>query len=287
MHKIILIIILAVFTLSCENNSDKVISKSKMEQVLYDYHLAQSLVSTLSEEERYKAEMYINSIYEKNGITEEEFDSSMVYYNRHADDLKDIYDNLHDRFVALNEKVQLQTGNNEMLTFSENGDTTNIWGGKNMYVLRNNELENKEIFKIKADTSFYKGDKFILKTNVRMINPEKNSRNYRLTMCLIIKYTDGKQISEFQNFTTTSSKQITLNTDANKELEHIDGYFYYEAHSDERNFSIVDGIELIKIHTISKNDTLVNSVKINTDTIISRPTPDQKFKSQEEKSLNN
>ena len=154
MLKVLLIIILVVCTLSCDNSSDKVVSKSKMEQVLYDYHLAQALVSTLSEEERYKAEMYIESVYEKNGITHEEFDSSMVYYNRHADELKDIYNNLHDRFAVINEKLQLQTGNNEMMTFSENGDTTNIWGGKKLIVLRNKEILNKEIFTIKADTKW-------------------------------------------------------------------------------------------------------------------------------------
>ena len=99
MLKVLLIIILVVCTLSCDNSSDKVVSKSKMEQVLYDYHLAQALIATLPEEERYKAEMYIESVYEKNGITHEEFDSSMVYYNRHVDELKDIYNNLHDASV--------------------------------------------------------------------------------------------------------------------------------------------------------------------------------------------
>lgn len=252
MFKVLLIIILVVCTLSCDNSSDKVVSKSKMEQVLYDYHLAQALIATLPEEERYKAEMYIESVYEKNGITREEFDSSMVYYNRHADELKDIYNNLHDRFAVINEKLQLQTGNNEMMTFSENGDTTNIWGGKKLIVLRNKEILNKEIFTIKADTSFHKGDRFIFKANTRFVNTEKRSRNYRLTMCLNVNYSDGKTISEYQHIMNSSAKQITLNTDRTKEIEQVNGFFYYEGLYDERNFIIVDNIELIKIHTDNK-----------------------------------
>ena len=267
MLKVLLIIILVVCTLSCDNSSDKVVSKSKMEQVLYDYHLAQALIATLPEEERYKAEMDIESVYEKNGITHEEFDSSMVYYNRHADELKDIYNNLHDRFTVINEKLQLQTGNNEMMTFSENGDTTNIWGGKKLIVLRNKEILNKEIFTIKADTSFHKGDRFIFKANTRFVNTEKRSRNYRLTMCLTVNYSDGKTISEYQHIMSSSAKQITLNTDRTKEIEQVNGFFYYEGLYDERNFIIVDNIELIKIHT--ENKIVIPSTPEKTDSITS------------------
>ena len=267
MFKVLLIIILVVCTLSCDNSSDKVVSKSKMEQVLYDYHLAQALIATLPEEERYKAEMYIESVYEKNGITHEEFDSSMVYYNRHADELKDIYNNLHDRFTVINEKLQLQTGNNEMMTFSENGDTTNIWGGKKLIVLHNKEILNKDIFTIKADTSFHKGDRFILKANTRLVNSERRSRNYRLTMCLTVNYSDGKAISEYQHIMSSSAKQITLNTDRTKEIEQVNGFFYYEGLYDERNFIIIDNIELIKIHT--DNKIVIPSTSEKTDSITS------------------
>ena len=281
MLKVLLIIILVVCTLSCDNSSDKVVSKSKMEQVLYDYHLAQALIATLPEEERYKAEMYIESVYEKNGIIREEFDSSMVYYNRHADELKDIYNNLHDRFAVINEKLQLQTGNNEMMTFSENGDTTNIWGGKKLIVLRNKEILNKEIFTIKADTSFHKGDRFILKANARLVNTEKRSRNYRLTMCLTVNYSDGKTISEYQHIMSSSAKQITLNTDRTKEIEQVNGFFYYEGLYDERNFIIIDNIELIKIHTDSKIIKSVTSKDIDTITsVVSNQATEQQKKTE-------
>lgn len=281
MLKVLLIIILVVCTLSCDNSSDKVVSKSKMEQVLYDYHLAQALIATLPEEERYKAEMYIESVYEKNGITREEFDSSMVYYNRHADELKDIYNNLHDRFTVINEKLQLQTGNNEMMTFSENGDTTNIWGGKKLIVLRNKEILNKEMFTINADTSFHKGDRFILKANTRLVNSERRSRNYRLTMCLTVNYSDGKAISEYQHIMSSSAKQITLNTDRTKEIEQVNGFFYYEGLYDERNFIIIDNIELIKIHTDNKIIKPITSKETDTITsVVSNQATEQQKKTE-------
>jgi hypothetical protein len=154
-----------------------------------------------------------------------------------------------------------------MMTFSENGDTTNIWGGKKLIVLRNKEILNKEIFTIKADTSFHKGDRFILKANARLVNTEKRSRNYRLTMCLTVNYSDGKTISEYQHIMSSSAKQITLNTDRTKEIEQVYGFFYYEGLYDERNFIIVDNIELIKIHT--DNKIVIPSTSEKTDSITS------------------
>lgn len=249
MQKTLVFIIFIVCLISCGDKSELVVSKSQMEQILYDYHVTQAFVTTLPIEERYKAEIYMGAVYEKNNITKEQFDSSMVYYNRHADELKEIYDNLQDKLTAMNEKIQLQTGSNEMLTFSENGDTTSIWSGKKLLLLRNKDMLNKEVFKISADTSFYKGDKFILKADTRLINNEKRSRDYRVSMCLTAQYTDGKQISEYQHITISSSKQITLNTDKSKTISQVTGFFYYSGKSDERNFAIIDAVELIKIHT--------------------------------------
>ncbi len=269
MRNIIYITLSLLLLVSCERPG-YVMSKSDMEQVLYDYHLTQAMVSNLSSEERYKAEMYMNAVYEKNGITKEQFDSSIVWYNRHTEDLEDIYDNLHDRFTIMNEEIQLQTGSNEMITmFSENGDTVNIWNGKQLFLLRNKGILSKESFTIKADTSFHKGDKFMLKADGRLINGDKNSRAFRLVMCLAVKYTDGKVISAVTHLTRTENRQLTLNTDKEKQVEELFGYFYYNGTDDERNFAVINGIQLIKMHqekpqTIQKPETEEESLTSTT-----------------------
>lgn len=289
MRKILVFIILISCFTSCNDKHNLIVSKSKMEQVLYDYHVVQALISSLPLDERYKAEMYMGAVYEKNEITKAQFDSSMVYYNRHAEDLKDIYDNLYDRFALMNEKIQLQTGNNEMMSFSDNGDTTNIWGGKKIIMLRNKETLNKETFTLNTDTSFHKGDKFILKANTRLINNEKRSRDYRMTMCLNVVYDDNKQISEYQHITTSTPKQITLNTDKNKNISIISGFFYYTGKSDERNFAIIDDIELIKIHTdipaapsINSEITIVTDIPASTNKSEQTNVSERKAKTIEE-----
>lgn len=241
---------MALLIAACTNRPDKVVSKSRMEQIIYDYHIAQGLINNLPYEERYKAEMYVNAVYEKNGITEEVFDSSMAWYNRHATELMDIYENLQKRLSETNEKIQLQTGSNEMIaTYSNYGDTANIWNGKHVIVLRNKDLTNKETFTIKADTSFYKGDNFVLRTNVIIINNDKQSKDFRLTCCLAIRYKDGKVISNVQSINKSEYRQISLNTDKLKDIDKIFGYYYYDGKKDERNFAIIKDIQLVKMHS--------------------------------------
>ncbi len=248
MRKFLIYIFLMTIVSACDSGGDDILSKSKMEQVFYDYHLAQAMITNLPADERYKAEMYMNAVYEENGITKEQFDSSVVWYNRHAEDLEEIYDNLNDRFTVMNEELQLQTGRKEMFTLSsESGDTVNIWSGSQLVLLRNRDILNRESFRIKSDTSFYKGDKFIFKADGRLINSDKSSRNFRLTICFGVKYKDGKVISQVQSITRNDTRQLTLNTDE-KEIDELFGYFYYNGMPDENNFAVVNNIQLIKMH---------------------------------------
>ena len=58
---------------------DDVISESKMENLLYDYHLAKSMGDNLPYSENYKKALYLDAVFKKYGTTEATFDSSLVY----------------------------------------------------------------------------------------------------------------------------------------------------------------------------------------------------------------
>ncbi len=302
MRKLLIYIFLLTIVSACGSGGDGILSKSKMEQVLYDYHIAQAMITNLPSDERYKAEMYMNAVYEENGVTKEQFDSSIVWYNRHAEDLEEIYDNLSDRFTVMNEELQLQTGRKEMITLSsESGDTVNIWSGAQLVLLRNRDILNRESFHIKADTSFYKGDKFLFKADGRLINSDKSSRNFRLTICFGVKYKDGKVISQVQSITRNDTRQMTLNTDE-KEIDELFGYFYYNGMPDENNFAVVNNIQLIKMHRQngkknktarstdtgdeeSADSTKTDSIKTKTVEIINRRNTSASSVELREKSL--
>ena len=88
---------LACLFVACEQRPKGVLSKGDMEDVLYDYHLAQAMTDWMPDREGESNQPYLDAVFQKHGITQEEFDSSLVWYNAHADDLKDILDECKDK----------------------------------------------------------------------------------------------------------------------------------------------------------------------------------------------
>ena len=78
------VVLVTAAVLSCSENKVKVMSQGKLEDVLYDYHLADAMAHTTNvAPDEYDA--YLDAVLEKHGITRAEFDSSMVYYMKYAD----------------------------------------------------------------------------------------------------------------------------------------------------------------------------------------------------------
>ena len=74
---------LALAIVGCKvKRPDDVISESKMENLLYDYHLAKSMGDNLPYSENYKKALYLDAVFKKYGTTEAVFDSSLVRYYR-------------------------------------------------------------------------------------------------------------------------------------------------------------------------------------------------------------
>ncbi|MBQ1664889.1 MAG: DUF4296 domain-containing protein, partial [Bacteroidaceae bacterium] len=109
MRKFLLFILALVTFSSCEKSTTHVISKGKMKKVLYDFHLAQAMSEDLPYNEREKATDYIQAVFDKHGITQEEFDSAVVWYNAHNEDLQDIYKDLQTLYTQEQEQLQLTT----------------------------------------------------------------------------------------------------------------------------------------------------------------------------------
>ena len=81
------------FLMGCKPKRPKgILSESKMEKIMVDYHLAQGMADATEggdmETRRYK---YIQAVFKKHHITEAEFDSSLVYYFENSEKFLEIY----------------------------------------------------------------------------------------------------------------------------------------------------------------------------------------------------
>ena len=247
-----------------------------MENVLYDYHIAQYMASSLPFDERFKSQIYIDAVFEKYGITEAEFNSSLVYYNRHTDDIKDIYDHVKTRLEDYEANLQLESGSNEIrASFTLGGDTADIWSGQQVILLRNNPYLNKETFTIKADTSFHLNDRFSMKVDFDFVREDQNNRDDQLVACLSIRFKSGKVISTVRSSSYPSHFDLNLNTSDNQEIKSLYGFFMLQGKDNKmRSLGLVRNIALYRFHTTSLSyssdstavDTLASDT-ISTDSL--------------------
>ena len=256
MKKIFIILTIGILC-ACDNTPTGVISKGKMEDILFDFHIAQSMIYDLDpNEQEDKSQEYIDAVFRKYDVTQEQFDSSLVWYSRHTSEYHDIYKNIKDRYENLNSELQILNGNKDMMAvFSTGGDTTNIWGAQKLIVLRNNDLLNKESFTIKADTSFHKADSYILMCKANLILESKNERKEYISIGMSIKYKDGTTIGKVcQTSTTNESMQLTLHSNDSVEIEKITGFFYFNGSNTYRSTAFIDDIQLFRMHQHPKTE---------------------------------
>ena len=94
---IILLSVVCALCFSCKVRTPKGIpSESKMENLLYDYHRAQSMADSKDSAD-YKLRLYTDAVLAKYDLSHDDFDSIMKWYSRHADKLYKVYEKVNQR----------------------------------------------------------------------------------------------------------------------------------------------------------------------------------------------
>lgn len=140
---------------------DGIISQGDMEDLLYDYHLADAMASTAKGGFDKNVYLYREAVLRKYEVTQAQFDSSMVYYMRHADQLHDIYEHLSER---LEDETRAMDSNAALLS-GASGDSANVWSGQRDIILLPTQPYNVFSFDMKTDSTFHKGDQVMLSFN--------------------------------------------------------------------------------------------------------------------------
>ena len=249
---------------ACKKEEKGVISSGKMEDVLYDYYVAQGLIDQMNSDERTKnAQAYVEAVFRKHNITEAEFDSSLLYYNRNSKALNKIYKNLQERFTEDNLKLQQEGGSNEMLVLTENGDTANIWSSTPLLVLRPAEQLSHQSFTLKAASSFLRRDTYVLQFNSVFAKENSSDRNCRLHAGLSVTYKNGKTIGTTTQCTVTMPISLRLKAEDNEDIDNVNVFFYYAGSKECRNLAFVKDIMLIRMHSQESPDAYADTIKVD------------------------
>ena len=94
---IVAFIVTAMLTGCHKKQPEGLLSKGKMEKVLYDYHLALAAAQLSTDSTEYRSHLYTEAALRKHGVTKAELDSSLVWYAANTRELYDIYKNIEIR----------------------------------------------------------------------------------------------------------------------------------------------------------------------------------------------
>lgn len=241
-------------------------SASKLEQVLYDYHIAEAM-SAESGIDSIKAREYLLAVFKKHGITEAEFDSTMVYYLRHAYELNNIYEHLSER---INNEAQLQgiegTG---FVSNDANADTANIWNLNRSHIFFTQVPYNLMKFSFKADSTFKAGDHFTLKFKSNFLYQDGSRNGYAV---LAMKLDNDSVITRTTSITSSMTQSIDVTDNEFVGVKEVNGFIMlrYGNYETERNSSTlrmmyVYDINLVKMHNNKPKDN--NTQNEKTDSI--------------------
>ena len=134
----------------------QVIQPDDMEDVLYDYYLAHGMsISPGEEGDRYNREYYHRLALKKHGYTQADFDTSMVWYYNHLEDLFRIYERVQHRLSddALAQGTSIRELQ-QYTTYSHLSDTADVWEGKRNLLLYPQAPFHIYQFRQRADSSY-------------------------------------------------------------------------------------------------------------------------------------
>lgn len=233
----------------------KYISPGDLEDILYDYHLADAEANTYeNRNDTLRMRTYKAAILKKHGYTEEEFEESMVYYMRHSDRLHDVYEKLANRLsdeaLALGASM---SDVNQYMALNSTGDTANVWPGDLSFVLMQNPAYSTYTFSINADTTYHRGDKLKLEFSAKYLFQD-GTRDGIVMMA--VKLGNDSVISRLVHVGSSSRYNIQLDDEGKKGIKEVRGFFLLNhspnSYNNESQTTLkllaINGIRLVRLH---------------------------------------
>lgn len=254
-HLVRLLPLLLLLLTSCKPTiPGEYLQPDEMEDVLYDYHLAQAMGVQMLDGGRTPSDIdqnvYKMAALRKHGLTEAQFDHSLAYYMRHTDELHRIYEDLAQRYS--DDAVSLGASVNDINQFgdAQQGDTTNVWNKAQAIVLTTYEGMNQESFTLKGDTAYHKGDKLMLNFDTQFI-VQDGSRD--LVAVMAVTFQNDSTVQQLTRVSGNSHYSITIDDRDRLGIKKVRGFFLLNRGENDSETTLklicLYNIRLVRMHT--------------------------------------
>lgn len=210
-----------------------VIQPDEMEDILYDYYISQAMAGQAlnQKDASYDRYVYFSAVLQKHGVTEADFDSSLVYYYSNAKRLHGIYSSLSERIG--NEAMGLGASVSEFSKYSslsESGDTANIWQDATSLLLTPYAPSNKFTFSIKADSTYKVGDSFLVNFMSDFIY---QAGTKDAVVYVAVRYDNDSVSTHVTHIGVSGVSRLRIPANDESKVSNIDGFVYLNRGSDD------------------------------------------------------
>jgi hypothetical protein len=239
-----------------------VLSEDDMEDVLVDYHIALAIAEVQVGDLQSNRYILTQAALRKHGVTEEELDSSMLYWCRNSEKFVKICDRVSERlnYMAESQGVERQERNPYSYLATE-GDTANVWNLREGVVVVPNIVDNIYSFTIEADTTYHPGDNFMWAFTTQFLNSDHYNEAYAL---LSIHYDNDSIVGTSQRISSSRQIEVRLNCPIkykNVPIRSVNGTIYMPLRKDGFGILALNNFVLVRYHDktirIDKEETLV------------------------------
>lgn len=251
---------------------DDVIPESKMENLLYDYHLAKSMGDNLPYNENYKKTLYIDAVFKKYGTTQAVFDSSMVWYTRNTEVLAKIYDKVKKRLKdQQNEINNLIALRDKKPKLTEPGDSVDVWPWQRMVRLTGEMMNNQYAFVLPTDTNYKDRDTLVWEVRYHFLEPMLADSLRAIAMAMQVIY-EKDTVKQFEVITDPGIRRIRLFADTLGKMKEVRGFIYYPQGEQKGGSLLADHLKLIRYHctdtlSIAARDSINKAESLKVDSL--------------------
>lgn len=264
------ILLLTLFA-GCEKRPEGLLSRSEMTDFIYDLHKLDGtlMANGFGQAEDRENVYYYNSLLKKHGITQAQFDSSVVWYTAHPKTYEKIYIEVLDRLNKLEADVEKGVYH-PVDSAALRNSIREMWPQKASFTFTTDSTPNNISFSI-TDSQLRWNDRYTLRL-LQRLSPGKDSLLHK-RIVFRIHYAGG-----ITDSITTSVKadsilrRYTLMLRAKRQLpvEKITGELLNDTSTTRKYFAKIDSISFTRHYDQLAQDsikTLIEKIQFEKDSI--------------------
>ncbi len=225
----------------------------KMQEVLYDYHLAQALADQRHDSVNFYRNYYAQAVFDKHHTTQAAFDSSMLWYMQNTEELYKVYDRLDDRLSGETQSGRAIIKREKNLAAGANTDTFNIWQLPENQLLSTSLGGNRFHFSLITDSLFSANDQLVWNFTTHWAY--KDGRK-QATAMLVVIYEGDSIVTRQHSLYRDVTEAISIKID-DRSVKAVKGFIYQSTTWSEKiRLLSINDISLLCIHKRTASDSI-------------------------------